>query len=45
MLYIYMSRELHEKTQRLFTKLFFTEIDGRHVIKLDPDSVRLRKEF
>jgi hypothetical protein len=40
-----MSRELHEKTQRLFTKLFFTEIDGRHVIKLDPDSVRLRKEF
>jgi len=36
-----MSRELHEKTQKLFRELFFTG----SVPKRDPDSVQLRKEF
>jgi hypothetical protein len=36
-----MSAELHRKTQKLFTELFFTG----SVPKRDPDSVRLRKEF
>jgi hypothetical protein len=36
-----MSAELHRKTQRLFTELFFTG----SVPKRDPDSVQLRKEF
>ena len=36
-----MSAELHRKTQKLFTELFFTG----SVPKRDPDSVQLRKEF
>ena len=45
-----MSGELHRKTQKLFTKLFFTESNdiyrGRRLVpKRDPDSVQLRKEF
>jgi hypothetical protein len=45
-----MSRELHEKTDKLFTKLFFTESNdeyrGRGIVpKRDPDSAQLRKAF
>jgi hypothetical protein len=45
-----MSGELHRKTQKLFTELFFTESNdiyrGRRLVpKRDPDSVQLRKEF
>jgi hypothetical protein len=45
-----MSRELHEKTDKLFTKLFFTESNdeyrGRGIVpKRDTDSAQLRKAF
>jgi hypothetical protein len=45
-----MSRELHEKTDKLFTKLFFTVSDtlngrGLLVPKRDTDSAQLRKAF